>query len=126
MKVSKEEILGMRVALETYLKRDHAADQKEWLRRVDAISARVTELHGVSAELWIPPIASHMPHVKVRWDASKIRRTVKEAIEELRQGDPPIEVHLDSKDELILAVWTLLPGEEKVVANRIHAMLKRG
>src|SRR5260370_34049779 len=30
MKVNKEEMLGMMVALETYLKRDHEADWREW------------------------------------------------------------------------------------------------
>jgi len=125
MKVNKEEILGMLVALETFLKRDHAADHKEWLRRVDVIAAKVKQVPGVSAELWIPPIASHMPHVKVRWQEASVRRTVKEAIEDLRAEDPPIEVNLDSKEELILAVWTLQSGEEKILANRLHAILKR-
>jgi L-seryl-tRNA(Ser) seleniumtransferase len=107
------------------LKRDHAADHREWLRRVDLIRARVAEVQGVSAELWIPPIASHLPHVKVHWDQAVVRKTVKEAIEDLRREDPPIEVNPDSKDELILAVWTLLPGEEKVVGNRVRGILAR-
>jgi len=41
--------------------------------------------------------------------------TVKDVIAELSKGDPPIEVNPDSHDELILAVFTLKPGEDKVV-----------
>lgn len=124
MKVNKEEILGMLVALESYLKRDHAADSKEWERRVSVISDAVRNLDGVSAGLWIPPIASHLPHVKVRWDQTKIGLTVQNAMSQLREGEPSIEANPDSKDELILAVWTLKPGEEKIVANRLRTILK--
>jgi L-seryl-tRNA(Ser) seleniumtransferase len=124
MKVSKEEILGMLVALELFLKRDHAADWKEWEHRVSVIAAAVQTVDGVKAELWVPPIASHMPHAKVRWDQSRISRSVKDVIAELSAGDPPIEVNPDSKDELILGVWTLKPGEDRIVGNRIRAILK--
>jgi uncharacterized pyridoxal phosphate-dependent enzyme len=125
MKVNKEEILGMLVALEVYLKRDHEADSIEWERRVAVISEAVRGVPGITAETWIPPIASHLPHVKIHWDQAVIPCTVEGAMSQLRDGDPSIEAHPDSKDELILAVWTLKPGEEKVVANRLRAILKR-
>lgn len=125
MKVGKEEVLGMWVALESYLKRDHDADWKEWERRVAVIVAAVRSIDGVTAELWVPPIASHMPHVKVRWDQSKVACSVNDVVTKLSEGDPPIEVNPDSKEELIMAAFTLKPGEDKVVANRLRAILKR-
>jgi L-seryl-tRNA(Ser) seleniumtransferase len=124
MKVNKEEMLGMLVALESFLKKDHAADAKEWERRVDVIAKAVKTVKGVDAELWVPPIASHMPHVKVRWDRKDIARSVKDVMAELSAGDPPIEVNPDSAEELILAVFTLKPGEDKIVGARLRSILK--
>jgi uncharacterized pyridoxal phosphate-dependent enzyme len=124
MKVNKEEILGMLIALESYLKRDHVAEEKEWERRVAVIAAAVKTVPGVSADLWVPPIASHMPHVKVRWERKSISRSVKDVMTELSEGDPSIEVNPDSADELVLAVFTLKPGEDKIVAARLRAILK--
>jgi uncharacterized pyridoxal phosphate-dependent enzyme len=124
MKVNKEEILGMLVALESFLKRDHDAEWKEWERRAAVISAAVKPIAGVSSEMWVPPIASHMPHVKVRWDSARIARSVKDVVAELSQGDPPIEVNPDSHDELIMAVFTLKPGEDKIVGARLRSILK--
>jgi D-glucosaminate-6-phosphate ammonia-lyase len=124
MKVNKEEILGMLIALESFLKKDHAAEWKEWERRVAVIVGVVNTLEGVSAELWVPPIASHMPHVKVRWDRKSVSRSVKDIRTELSEGDPPIEANPDWEEELILAVFTLKPGEDKIVAARLRAILK--
>src|SRR6202158_4751364 len=47
-KVGKEEIIGMVKALESYLKEDHEALNKEWWRRLDSISAEITRVQGVS------------------------------------------------------------------------------
>src|SRR5262249_14833025 len=107
MKVNKEEILGMLVALEAFMKRDHDAEWKEWEHRVGVIVAAVKTIPGVTAELWVPPIASHMPHIKVRWEASRISKSVKDVVAELSKGDPPIEVNPDSHDEVIMATFTL-------------------
>src|SRR6266478_3515060 len=73
MKVNKEEMLGMMVALETYLKRDHQADWREWEKRVSLIRESVASIKGVSSELFVPEIHYRVPHVRVRWDGNAIR-----------------------------------------------------
>ena len=37
-KVNKEELLGMMAAVEAYVKRDHAAEWKEWERRLNIVA----------------------------------------------------------------------------------------
>ena len=91
LKVNKEEIVGMWVALENYLKRDHAADWKEWERRVAVISEKVSAVPGVKAEPFVPPIANEVPHLRVSWDPGAIAMTPTEAKQKLREGDPSIE-----------------------------------
>jgi hypothetical protein len=45
-------------------------------------------------------------------------------IEQLRAGDPSIEVTPAPKDELVMTVWMLQPGEAQMVAKRLQAIFK--
>src|SRR5215475_13590950 len=47
MKVNKEEMLGMMVAVEMYLKRDADAEWKEWERRAKLITVSVAKIPAV-------------------------------------------------------------------------------
>ncbi len=124
MKVNKEELLGMMVAIETFMKMDHAAEWKEWERRVSLIGDTVKAVAGVKAEQYVPPIANHVPHLRLTWDQSKIKLSYKEVAVKLREGDPSIEVVPGTKDSLEIGVWMLQSGEDKIVARRIREVLK--
>ncbi len=123
MKVNKEEMLGMMVALETYLKRDHQADWREWEKRVSLIRESVSSIKGVSSEMFVPDIHYRVPHVRIRWDASSMRLTVRDAIRLLREGEPSIEVRPNTNDGLEMGVWLLEPGQTEVVARRLRQVL---
>ena len=42
MKVGREEMIGMLVAVESWVKRDHAAEWKQWVARCEYIANRLT------------------------------------------------------------------------------------
>jgi D-glucosaminate-6-phosphate ammonia-lyase len=121
-KVNKEEILGMMVALENYMKRDHAADMKEGERRVNLIAAAVKSLPGVTTEIQLPAIANRVPHLHVKWDFSKI--SVRDVITKLRDGEPSIEVTPSGRDSLVINTWVAQPGDAEIVAKRLKEVLK--
>ncbi|MBS1826359.1 MAG: aminotransferase class V-fold PLP-dependent enzyme [Acidobacteria bacterium] len=121
-KVNKEEILGMMVALENYMKRDHAADMKEGERRVNLIAAAVKGLPSVTTEIQIPPIANHLPHLHVKWDFAKI--SVRDVVTKLRDGEPSIEVTPSGRDALVINTWVAQPGDAEIVAKRLKEVLK--
>jgi L-seryl-tRNA(Ser) seleniumtransferase len=121
-KVNKEEILGMLVALELYLKRDHEADRKEGDRRVKYIADTIRAIPTVRSEVQVPPIANHVPHLHVNWDQSKI--SVPDVVKKLREGEPSIEVVPGSREELIINPWMTQPGEAEIVAKRLREILK--
>jgi L-seryl-tRNA(Ser) seleniumtransferase len=121
MKVNKEELLGMMVAVENYVKRDHAAEWKEWEKRVKVIADAVS-LKGVETETFVPEIANAVPHLRIKWDQSKL--SAAEVVKQLRDGEPSIEVRPGSKDMLEVAVWMLQPNEAQIVAKRIREVLK--
>lgn len=124
MKVNKEEIIGMYVALDSYIKRDHAKDWKIWEERIAVINNVVKTVPGVTTEVIVPPVANHNPSLEISWDPAKVKVTRDGFGEQLRKGNPSIEVIAWEKESSIrLTVFMLKPGQEKVVAKRIQEEL---
>jgi len=124
MKVNKEEYLGMMVTIEQYMKRDHAAEWREWEKRVKVIADIVGPIQGVKTEPFVPEIANAVPHLRISWAPGSVKITPGEAVKRLRDGDPSIELRPGAKDALEVAVWMLQPGEAQIVAKRIREVLK--
>lgn len=91
-KVNKEEIIGMLVALETYLKLDHAAEWKEWEERCRRITDALKDFPDVKTHVNVPQIANAVPHLQIRWDYQGRKVSVSDMVKKLRDGTPSIEV----------------------------------
>ena len=124
MKVNKEEMLGMLVALELYLAQDDEAERRELDRRAQLIVDAVSGVPTVKTEIVVPEIANHVPHVHIWWDEAKVGKTVAQVVQELRDGEPSIRVTPGSKDHLIVNPWMLMPGEAEIVARRVGEVLR--
>src|SRR5580698_3871873 len=122
-KVGKEEIIGMVKALELYLKEDHEALNKEWWRRLDAISAQITKVPGVSTSFSVPDVANHVPHLEIFWDPRKISISPQDASHALRAGKPSI-VLATSERGLFTNSFMLQPGEEKIIAEQLTQLFR--
>src|SRR5437762_671634 len=124
-KVGKEEIVGMVKALESYLKEDHEALNKEWQRRLDFISGQVTKIPGVTTSFPAPEIANHVPHMHIKWDGARIALTPREASAALRGATPSIVLSSGEHGEaLSMNSFMLQPGEEKIIARELVRVLK--
>jgi L-seryl-tRNA(Ser) seleniumtransferase len=130
LKVNKEEMLGMLVAVEMYLKRDAAAEWKEWERRAKVITGSVAGMKAVTTEIYIPPIANHVPHIRIRWDKAALSLTADEIRKQLRAGRPAIEIVPGSSpaeaatQEISVGVWQMQPGEAEIVARRLREVFQ--
>jgi uncharacterized pyridoxal phosphate-dependent enzyme len=124
LKVNKEEILAMMVAVENYIKRDHGAEWKEWERRCKTIMDAASSVKGVKCEIQVPEIANHVPHIHITWDREQIKLTPREVAKQLREGDPAIEPTPGGNDRLVFTVWMLEQGQDKIVARRVKEILK--
>jgi D-glucosaminate-6-phosphate ammonia-lyase len=122
-KVNKEEIIGMLVALEVYLKEDHAAVWTVWMGRCGRISQALEALKDVKTEVFVPPIANAVPHLRVSWDYRARGLTASQMARKLREGKPSIEVSPGSSRQLVIGVWMMEPGEDAIVGERIRAIL---
>lgn len=123
MKINKEEIVGMYVALEHYLKYDHEKEWKEWEGRIATIQNAVKNIKGFSTEIKVPTLGNVTPTLHITWDASKIKLTTKELQERLRNGNPSIEVIGSEDAHITITTWVMKAGEEKIVAKRLKEEL---
>ncbi|HEX8676041.1 MAG TPA: selenocysteine synthase, partial [Segetibacter sp.] len=125
MKVNKEEILGMYAALDKYVKQDHDKEWKEWEKSIAVIENAAKKVKGVTTEVTVPPIANHTPALKITWDASQVKITNKEIQDNLRNGNPSIEVMSNADNTINITVFMLKPEQEKIVARRVHEELSK-
>ncbi|MGA0557866.1 aminotransferase class V-fold PLP-dependent enzyme [Larkinella sp. VNQ87] len=124
MKVNKEEILGMYVAVEKFIKQDHQKEWQIWEDRVAHIADAVKKVNGVTTETFRPELGNHTPTLRIKWEPAKVNLTVKALQENLRNGDPSIEI-VGEQGGISLTTWMLKPGQEKIVATRLKEELSK-
>ena len=144
MKVGKEEIIGCLMSLETWLKMDEKKLYADWNGRVDRIRKLVDTVPGVKTDIYIPDDGNRYPTLRVSWDTQAWGFSITDCVQELRAGDPVIEVLGPDNPSLVTAVregnpnrkerkepdhielisMTIKPGEEIVVGQRLRAVLR--
>ena len=122
-KVNKEEMVGMLVALERFVRRDQQATWKSWEAQCERIAGYVRGVPGVRTQTKARELTSAVPHLHVSWNEAALGKTVAAAVKELREGRPSIELSPRSREELIFAVWMLQPGEDRTVGRRLKQVL---
>jgi L-seryl-tRNA(Ser) seleniumtransferase len=138
MKVAKEQIVGMVAAVDWFLSQSDAGFETEFRRRAERIATQLKEIPTLKSEIVIPPLANHVPHLLLRYDEQRVKISPREVLLELRRGTPSIELNpstgntrggsagmpADGKN-IVVGVWMLQPGEELVVARRLHEVLTK-
>ena len=123
MKVNKEEVLAMMVAVERYLEIDHEAQWERWKSQIELIQSTVESVPGVSTEYYVPDIANHVPSLRITWDEDRVQISPEEADETLIQGHPSIETGGGSEG-LNVATWMMGEEEVRTVAYSIRDILE--
>ena len=123
MKVNKEEVLGMLVALEMYLAKDHVKEWKLWEEQIRLIRESATSVSGVEATTHLPEIANHVPTLLLTWDQKKVKITRKELMQQLKLGHPSIQARTEG-DKVSISTWMMMPGQERIVARRLKEVLE--
>jgi L-seryl-tRNA(Ser) seleniumtransferase len=123
MKVNKEEIIGMMVAVEHYLQRDHQKEWQYWEQQVNLIGDAAKSVETVETDIIVPRIANHVPTLRIWWNRDKIDASADEIRNQLRTGHPSIET-VGTPDMIEITTWMMSPGQERIVARRINEILK--
>jgi uncharacterized pyridoxal phosphate-dependent enzyme len=120
MKVSKEAMVGLWVAMTLLLETDHEADYRAHLAQAERMRDALVERDDLTVaieadqEMWPAPTVRLFPRNGI-WNAGAIRKT-------LAAGEPSI--HVDAMHgTLQISTHGLLPGQELIVAERIDRAL---
>ena len=134
LKAGKEEIMGMLAAVEMWVKRDHKAEWAQWESWLNHIGASVEKVDGVTAKVNQPSadLSNRTPELEVHWDAAKLGITGDEVAKILLDSEPRIVLARSSGSRtgntasLVAVVpYQMSPGDEKVVADRLYAVLSK-
>jgi len=123
MKVNKEEILGMYVALEKFMSLDHEQEFKKQQAQIDLIATAAQSVKGVKTEVKVPPFGNVTPTLYISWDPEQVKFSGQEVQEKLRNGSPSIEIGGAEEHQISITAWMLKPGQEKTVAQKVRAAL---
>lgn len=128
-KVDRDELIGGLAAVEAWIMRDHNAEWQRWLRWLNNIGDRVSDISGVSTEIQEPEgLNNRTPRLHIRWDPDDLNITGEEVAEELGRTKPRIALGSRTTDEytsINITSGQMQPGDYEVVRDRIHDVLSR-
>jgi hypothetical protein len=129
MKVGKEEAVGMLMAVEMWMKRDHEAEWRQWTAWLETIARRVSAVPGVRTAV-VPPIglSNRTPSLAVRWDVRALGLDGDDVARRLFAGTPRVALvglrgEKEGETGVSINPYMMSPGDEEVVAQGLHALL---
>jgi len=132
LKVGKEEIMGMLAAVEMWVRRDHQAEWKLWESWLETISTRVRRIDGVTTQVRQPSadLSNRSPSLSIQWDGARLGITGQELNRILMDTEPRVNLASASggrpgnmASSVSIVPYQMMPGDEKVIADRIYALL---
>jgi len=127
LKVSKEDMVALCVAVERFFKLDPDAERREYERRIGVIEKALAGIPAVKFERVTPPIANHVPHLQITWDETAVGLSREKVTRMLADGTPSIRIgrisHSGDKG-ILISVLCLQADEEKEVARRLVEILR--
>lgn len=133
LKCSKEEAMGILAAVETWYKRDHAAEQKTWRGWLNNIENRLKGVPSVSFAYHEPEdLSNRAPTLQIKWDANVLKITGTELAARLYDGTPRIALggargkRPDMMDSSVSVMpYMMDAGEDKIIADAIYEALTK-
>lgn len=132
-KISKEQIVGLVVALEIFIKEGDSLYEKQ-METAKYFLEQLADIQGVSVKI-IPndetyhehPIMPHVPRVLLEWDRDKIGFSGKDLDIAISVEDPPIFLrnrhyfnYYTNKEWRLIDTFYLREDEKKIVSERLR------
>jgi L-seryl-tRNA(Ser) seleniumtransferase len=130
MKVGKEEAIGMLMAVEMWVKRDHKAEWSRWMAWLDTIARQVSRVDGVTTSIAeTTELSNRTPTLTIRWDRKRLGMSGADLARHLLDTEPRIATPggRDRGDEASISItpYQMAAGEETIVAGKIYAALSK-
>ncbi len=109
--------------------------EAEFRARANIIAEHLRGIPSLQARMVIPPVANRVPvNLVLTYDQTKVKIAPRAVAQALRQGTPCIELNpatghknahgvTGDEDAIVVGVWMLQPGEDTIVAQRLHEVL---
>jgi seryl-tRNA(Sec) selenium transferase len=131
LKCSKEESMGLVAAVRQWYLRDHDGEQRMWRQWLEHIEARLKPLASTRFEYLQPnDLSNKSTRLRIHWDAKVLGITGTELVAKLDAGTPRIMVEggTGTRPDAMASYITIMPymmdpGEERIVADVLHASL---
>ena len=128
MKVGKEEAVGMLMAVEMWMKRDHKAEWSRWMSWLDSIAKHVSTIEGVTTSITeTSALSNRTPSLSIRWDPTRLGISGAAVAKHLFDTEPRIATpggrDRGGQTSISVTPYMMAAGEEKIVAERLHAIL---
>jgi L-seryl-tRNA(Ser) seleniumtransferase len=123
MKVGKESIAGLLVALEKYEDRDHAAELGQWHRSIEQLAEGLAPVQGVSTEKMFPaPNGQPFPVLMLNCLQHPAAATL---VDRLRLHRPKIILNEDEECPATFYIYPmcLRPGEPEQIVSALRDIL---
>lgn len=126
-KAAKEDIVGLIVALERYMQRDHEADTARWRAQAEAMLEQLSDLPGVAAMYWHDDQEHHTPRVEIVIDpATGI--DAHELVLALENQEPRIFLFEPTgpsakPNSVVINTHSMQPGEELIVGEAVWSAI---
>ena len=130
LKVGKEDAIGMLMAVEMWVKRDHDAEWKRWTAWLDHIAQRLSSIAGVTTTVVQPNgLSNRTPSLRIQWDRQKLGLAGDAVVRALLEGNPRIATAAAGGAAPLTGVsvtpYMMDAGDERIVADRLHALLSK-
>jgi L-seryl-tRNA(Ser) seleniumtransferase len=126
-KAAKEDIVGLIVALELYMQRDHEADIAHWRAQAEWMLGRLNDFPGVAASYLHDGREHPVPRVELIF-GSETGIDAHEVVLALEEHDPRVFLFEPTgpsakPNSVVINTQTMQPGEEQIVVEALRATI---
>ena len=124
MKVGKEEMVGLLAAVKWYLSLDHEKLMQRYEDGVVHFAEQFSEVAGVEVRRNFPSEAGQpMPRTEIIFDEGQLGMTRDQILQQLRDGEPSIDIAEAEQNGVYINPQTLASGQEEIIAQRLKEIL---
>jgi L-seryl-tRNA(Ser) seleniumtransferase len=126
-KAAKEDIVGLMVALEIYMHRDHDADIAAWQSQAEWMLARLGDFAGISTSYLYDGREHPVPRVELLFQPSS-GIDAHDLVLALEEHDPRVFLFEPTgpsarPNSIVINTQTMQPGEEQIVVEALREVI---
>jgi len=126
MKVGREEMVALWLAVERYAKLDFQAIDKESQKQANRLERELKKIRGLRTSRVAFERTRRVHRIAVEWDEAELGITTKQLREQLMAGDPRVAIAGNPKQGVQFTVFMNDPGDEEVAAQRMREIFAKG